>query len=405
LTSPSSQAAITQSSSATPASASVSASAPQKQDKKDKVGILEVAADKLVELESLCSQLQQGLQTEKEKTKQLEALLMAPQHHQQHHRRRLRSASSSLQRQLLQHPASASSSSEEEEEDGVCNHVRIRDPFKRPPAAISSALIQSYHASVYSSTFLHSSAAMLVLSIQSGQCVDVNEQFCQLSGWSRDQLIGRFFTDKDHKKKLDTELTLGDDNGPTCDAVQMNEADDEDQMIDSDDDDDDNGDNTSAHIGTCALKAALLARVQATPSSGSSVPPSADDPDQNPDAVSMTNDLGRMTSLYHEQNSTTTNGEADADAKKTKESTVIKSSKKSKSKLLELYTGRRSLIRLRYRLKNGYGQMVEYLSRCWLGYAQNEIGESVPTYLIVQTSPLETSKSDAANDEKEPKNA
>lgn len=49
-------------------------------DKKDKLGILEVAADKLVELESLCSLLTKGLQSEKEKNTTLEALLRPPLH-------------------------------------------------------------------------------------------------------------------------------------------------------------------------------------------------------------------------------------------------------------------------------------------------------------------------------------
>jgi hypothetical protein len=345
---------------------------------------LEVAADKLVELESLCCQLQQGLQTEKEKTKQLEALLMAPQHHQRHNQsRRLRS---STQRQLQQQEQG-------DKEDGHYRRVRISDPFRRPPAAISSALIQSYHASVYSSTFLHSSAAMLVLSIQSGQCVDVNEQFCQLSGWNRDQLLGRFFTNDQNKHEESQHPHQ--QNIPTCsgdlDASDMDTSDDE-----SDGDDEENIAKASRNTGQSPEKIIDKFNPQPPSMTSSSVAPSCDSSDPDPDGAcaSMTNDLTTMRDLYNQSKNKNPNPSINTDvveAEKNTMTTSIKTtSKKGKSKLLALYAGKRSIIKIKYRLKNGYGQMVDYVSRCWLGYAQNEVGESVATYLIVQTEPHET---------------
>ena len=381
-----SRAAITQQSSSSPPPAS----SAQKADKKDKVGILEVAADKLVELESLCSQLQQGLQTEKEKTKQLEALLMAPQRHQQQHKHhhRLRS---STQYQLQRH--AEFSGDEDEDEDASPKRVRIRDPFKRPPAAISSSLIQSYHASVYSSTFLHSSAAMLVLSIQSGQCVDVNQQFCQLSGWSREQVLGRFFTDtegKNHQSECGGSGEHGMDDGPSCSAVldESFDSDDEEEVVAGEvrlTDKQTEYFHTSVHDNS-------------TPTASTSVLPRVGTSDVDADdGCPMTVGLTMMNNMYHQKNSTDTDT-AD-EATKNKEVSLMKMHKHKSSKLLELYTGKRSIIRIRYRLKNGYGVMVDYMSRCWLGYAENELGESVATYLIVQTFPVEPKKNaDKTND-------
>jgi PAS domain-containing protein len=131
--------------------------------KRDKVTTLELAGDKIEQLEDLIGKLNQQLTNEKNKSTSLS-------HQITQYINKLK--------QFQQNHTGANPSNNPAEE------LKIAAARKRELDNINS---------LYTSLFVNSSVIMCVVQVSTGRCVDVNQQFCYHTGWEREQVIGKIF--------------------------------------------------------------------------------------------------------------------------------------------------------------------------------------------------------------------
>jgi hypothetical protein len=67
-----------------------------------------------------------------------------------------------------------------------------------------------HHRSLVTSSLLHSQISLLLLDIVSGICLDANQQFFSISGWSREEIVGRIVAEP-------YEAMMGCNGGRTAD--------------------------------------------------------------------------------------------------------------------------------------------------------------------------------------------
>ena len=145
-------------------------------DKKDKVGILEVVGDRLMELERLCERLKGEVMEKEEKLSDATESV---------------SKMSKQMKALLTNSAAASSAMVH---SAAADKLASLDPNVQLSAPARAYLQQlETSASLYSLSFVHSSLILLILSVQTGKCVDANQKFCDVAGWTKDEVIGRPF--------------------------------------------------------------------------------------------------------------------------------------------------------------------------------------------------------------------
>ena len=160
------------------------AAAESEKDKKDKVGILEVVGDRIVELEKLCEKLKDELREEKDKNRELGDSI----------------ARMSKQTKMLMLSSAAAAAASSPASSSSSDAVSVLDPlYSLTPSAREYIHQLEQSSSLYASSFVHSSLILLILSVQSGKCVDANAKFCEMAGWSKEEIIGKSFCPTAHE--------------------------------------------------------------------------------------------------------------------------------------------------------------------------------------------------------------